>query len=58
MGGYKALKAASWVPGRVREEALNRVIELYEAWGKPETAAEWRKREQPVSGTAKPGSTP
>jgi hypothetical protein len=31
------------VPTRVRK-ALDRVITLYEAWGKPERAAAWRLR--------------
>jgi len=32
-------------PYRARKaEALDRIVKLYEAWGKPEKAAEWRKR--------------
>jgi hypothetical protein len=25
-------------------EALDRIVKLYEAWGKPEKAAEWREK--------------
>ena len=28
----------------VLKEASQRVVQLYEAWGKPDQAAEWRKR--------------
>jgi hypothetical protein len=31
-------------PARRVSEALARLIHLYEAWGKPAQAAEWRKK--------------
>ena len=40
--GYEALKANPSVPEVRRHEALERVVELYDAWGKPEQAAEYR----------------
>ena len=36
-------KSSSAVPSRVRN-ALERIIDLYEAWGKPEKAAAWREQ--------------
>jgi serine/threonine protein kinase len=46
--GYEGLKAREErIPGPSRwkvGEARRRVIQLYEAWGKPEKAGEWRKR--------------
>jgi tetratricopeptide (TPR) repeat protein len=49
LGSYEKLKD---VQGRRMREALDRIVKLYEAWGKPEKAAEWRaKRDK----SAKPG---
>jgi hypothetical protein len=28
-------------------EALDRLVRLYEAWGKPEQALEWRAKQKP-----------
>jgi serine/threonine protein kinase/Flp pilus assembly protein TadD len=39
------LPAGQQGPGRARREALARLVQLYEAWKKPEQAARW-KREQ------------
>jgi hypothetical protein len=48
VSGYEGLKAREAripPPGRPRfTEASERVVKLYEAWGKPEKAAEWRAR--------------
>jgi len=33
------------------DRALDRVVQLYEAWGKPELAADWRTRAQTLKGT-------
>ncbi len=30
-----------------KRKALERVIQLYEAWGKPQKAAEWRAKAKP-----------
>jgi hypothetical protein len=46
--GYEGLKVrAAKIPavGKPRlREAAERVIRLYEAWGKPDKAAEWKKK--------------
>jgi hypothetical protein len=41
----KAREARIWVPDRRRlREAAERVIRLYEAWGKPEQAQVWKAK--------------
>jgi len=35
-------------------EAGARIVALYEAWGKKDKAAEWRKRLAPAADTTKP----
>ena len=47
--GYEGMKAReAKIPTHVKEdrltEGLQRVIGLYEAWGKPEQASQWRKK--------------
>jgi serine/threonine protein kinase/tetratricopeptide (TPR) repeat protein len=43
--GMKSREAKIPVPQRKRlVEAAERVVKLYEAWGKPEKAADWRKK--------------
>jgi hypothetical protein len=43
--GIKAREAKVPPPARVRlPEAAERVIRLYESWGKPEQAAEWKHK--------------
>jgi hypothetical protein len=32
------------VPKRYKETARQHIIELYRAWGKPEKAAEWKRK--------------
>lgn len=53
--GYEGMKAREkMIPphGKVRlTEALDRLIRLYDAWGKPEKAKEWRMKLPPDSGT-------
>jgi hypothetical protein len=48
VSGYEGMKARAAripPPGKPRlTEAAERVVKLYEAWGKPEKAAEWRAR--------------
>jgi hypothetical protein len=48
VSGYEGLKAREAripLPGKPRlREAAERVVQLYEAWGKPDKAAEWRAR--------------
>ena len=52
--GYEGLKArVSGIPPRSRSrlaEAGGRIVALYEAWGKPEKAAEWRAKTDPDAG--------
>jgi tetratricopeptide (TPR) repeat protein len=51
--GMKAREARIPPPGRPRfTEAAERVLKLYEAWGKPEKAAEWRAKLAKPSATA------
>ena len=51
--GMKAREAKIPPPGKPYfTEAAERVVKLYEAWGKPEKAAEWRAK------LAKPGDEP
>ena len=43
----------SGIPPRSRSrlaEAGGRIVALYEAWGKPEKAAEWRAKTDPDAG--------
>ncbi|MGO9468406.1 MAG: tetratricopeptide repeat protein [Isosphaeraceae bacterium] len=48
--GVKARAARIPAPSKYRlTEAGDRVIQLYEAWAKPEKAAEWRQKLAPVS---------
>ena len=48
LAGYEGLKKreAQLLPNeKIRlTEALQRLLQLYDAWGKPEKAAEWRKK--------------
>jgi hypothetical protein len=48
LGGYEGMKQrAGKIPGQVRQarlaEALERLVQLYGAWGKPDEAARWRE---------------
>src|SRR5262249_23391612 len=49
--GYEGLQAhAAKIPSpyqKVRSDALDRIIRLYEDWGKNDRAEEWRKRREP-----------
>jgi len=43
--GLKAREAKTPAPSKKRlTEAAERIVPFYEAWGKPDKAAEWRKR--------------
>ena len=44
LAGYDGLERVPGATPRRRADALDRVIRLYEAWGKPEKAAEWRQK--------------
>ena len=42
--GHAALQKAGKVATKYRSDALTRIVRLYEAWQKPEQAAEWREK--------------
>jgi hypothetical protein len=47
------------VPGSYRQIALERLLNLYETWGKPEKAAAWRaNKDQVTSGPNNSESAP
>jgi hypothetical protein len=39
----KGLREARSTPRRYYRQAVERLVKLYEAWGKPDEAARWRK---------------
>jgi non-specific serine/threonine protein kinase/serine/threonine-protein kinase len=41
---FQTLTTAQGVSKKRRQEALDRIIQLYEAWGKPDKAAQWRAK--------------
>jgi serine/threonine protein kinase/Tfp pilus assembly protein PilF len=41
---YEVLQAGKQTPRRVVQAAGNRLVRLYDAWGKPDKAAEWREK--------------
>jgi hypothetical protein len=43
LSGYEGLSEATGAPRKQVTEALDRVIDLYETWGKPTEAAAWKK---------------
>jgi tetratricopeptide (TPR) repeat protein len=45
---YEALQRENSVPARVLREAHERLVKLYEAWGKADKAKEWRAKEVPL----------
>ncbi|MCH7557751.1 MAG: hypothetical protein IIB56_09885 [Planctomycetes bacterium] len=44
---YKIVNKFGYIFCSVTQESLNNLVELYEAWGKPEKAAEWRAKLPP-----------
>jgi serine/threonine protein kinase/tetratricopeptide (TPR) repeat protein len=54
LSSYRALQATPGTPPARLEQALDRVINLYEASGQPEKAASWRAKR---AGEEKPGRT-
>jgi serine/threonine protein kinase/tetratricopeptide (TPR) repeat protein len=58
IGGYEGMKRReakipALLKGRLTEAAA-RLVQLYEAWGKPEKAAEWQAELQPTAGAGRP----
>jgi len=45
LGGYEKINPPPQFAGR-KQEALDRIVKMYEAWGKTEKAEEWRKKGQ------------
>jgi serine/threonine protein kinase len=45
LSGYETLKTAQGVPPATLKLARQCIVQLYEAWDKPEKATEWRSRE-------------
>ena len=43
---------------RRRLEALERLAQLYDAWGEPDEAAKWRTELEAVQSAAKPAAGP
>ena len=58
IGGYEGLKSreAEMLPQNAKNvpQAAARLVQLYEAWGKPEKAAEWRTKLPPTAGAGRP----
>lgn len=44
VGGGETLQASAGASKRQKREALERLVALYTAWGKPDKAAEWKAR--------------
>src|SRR5262249_40016527 len=49
LSSYEALKSAQGVRPAVLRRAVDRIIQLYEAWEKTEQAAEWRAKRNQLS---------
>jgi serine/threonine protein kinase len=62
LAGYEGMRQrATKIPatGKVRRtEALERLVQLYDAWGKPDEAAKWRKQLEETKAAAKPQPKP
>jgi tetratricopeptide (TPR) repeat protein len=57
LGSYKKLQAAPGTPPPQRIQAVDRLVQLYRAWGRPEKAAQWRQKlESGEKVENKPGS--
>jgi predicted negative regulator of RcsB-dependent stress response len=54
LDSYDRLTASESANRRNVQEALERIIRLYEAWGKDEAAAEWRAKRPPAALTIVP----
>jgi serine/threonine protein kinase len=48
LAGYEGLRAAKRAPSFRTRQALDRLVQLYEAWGKPKQAAAWRAKQGPL----------
>src|SRR5262249_49366432 len=52
LGSYQTLQNAGGTPPQRRMEAVDRIIKLYESWGQPGKAAEWRANRPSVTKAA------
>ena len=50
LGSYPAFASTQGVPPQRAREALDRIVALYQAWGKPEKAAQWRAQRPSSAG--------
>jgi tetratricopeptide (TPR) repeat protein len=48
VGSYEILRAEPGLPSADKAKALERIVGLYDAWGKPEKANEWRRQREPA----------
>jgi tetratricopeptide (TPR) repeat protein len=48
--GQRVLADAAQVSAKHKQVAIQQIVQLYEAWGKPDKAAQWRKKLPPPSG--------
>jgi tetratricopeptide (TPR) repeat protein len=58
--GYEILAAAT-IPARYRNrltQAVDRLVQLYDAWGQRDKADEWRKKLEETEATARPAAKP
>jgi len=55
LGACAALVAREGVPVDNQRRAVSRVVRLYETWGKPAQATEWRQKLEALSGAARDG---
>ena len=44
LAGYEELTSIRGVPSRQVDKAVDRIVLLYEKWGRPEQAEAWRKK--------------
>ena len=42
--GYTGMAGNSEATAKPKREALERIVKLYDAWGQPRKAAEWRAK--------------
>ena len=54
LASYEVIASAPGVPPIRVRQALGRIVVLYEAWGKPEEAANWRARGMDLNFPADP----
>jgi hypothetical protein len=52
LDGYSSMKASPESPPNRVQEGAERIVRLYEAWGRADQAAEWRARLAPLAPSA------